>query len=86
MRHHSQSPQYSSFDAPIDSHANNPYAEWYYNTIRFPGCPAQKHHEEVYKNAPYDQFLDHWKAPDFNAQALMKVFKRAGAKYFVPVV
>ena len=23
---------------------HNPYAEWYYNTIRIPGSPASRHH------------------------------------------
>jgi len=27
---------------------NNPYAEWYLNSLRFKGGPYQQHHEEIY--------------------------------------
>jgi hypothetical protein len=35
---------------------HNAYTEWYYNTIRIPGSPASKHHQQVYGGAPYDDF------------------------------
>jgi alpha-L-fucosidase len=65
--------------------AHNPYAEWYFNTIRIEGSPAWKHHQEVYGGAPYDDFLDAWKAEKFDAQAWAKLFSSVGAKYVVPV-
>ena len=37
---------------------HNPYAEWYWNTIRIEGSPAQNHHRAVHGGRPYDEFLD----------------------------
>lgn len=63
----------------------NPYAEWYFNSMRYPQGPTGKHHKEVYADAPYDDFLDKWTAKDFNANKMVGLFKKAGAKYVVPV-
>lgn len=65
--------------------AHNPYAEWYFNTIRIDGSPAQQHHQKVYGGAPYDDFLDSWKAESFDAKAWAKLFAAVGAKYVIPV-
>ncbi|WP_373694847.1 alpha-L-fucosidase [Kineococcus terrestris] len=64
--------------------AHNPYAEWYANTVRIDGSPAQQHHREVHGGAPYDEFLDRWGAEEFDATALVDLFRRAGARYVVP--
>ncbi|RDG37808.1 alpha-L-fucosidase [Streptomyces corynorhini] len=63
---------------------HNPYAEWYYNTIRIEGSPARRHHQEVYGGADYDTFLDLWKAEAFDADAVMDLVASTGARYFVP--
>lgn len=63
---------------------HNPYAEWYMNTIAIDGSPAQHHHREVYGDAPYDDFLDQWRAERFDAGAWLDLFVRAGADYVVP--
>lgn len=63
---------------------HNPYAEWYYNTIRIDGSPAQLHHRETYGDAPYDDLLDMWTAEHFDAGALMDVVAGCGADYVVP--
>jgi alpha-L-fucosidase len=63
---------------------NNPYAEWYYNTVRIEGSPTWQHHQDVYGGAPYDDFLDSWKAENFDPSDWLDLFKRAGAKYVVP--
>lgn len=63
---------------------HNAYAEWYYNTIRLEGSPAQKHHHEVYGGADYDDFLDQWKAEYFDAAEWMDLCASAGADYVVP--
>ena len=65
---------------------NNPYAEWYLNTMRLDGSPTQKYHEEHYgKNYDYYSF-----APIFNAEIKKwkpeqwaETFHAAGAKYVV---
>lgn len=64
--------------------AHNPYAEWYFNTIRIEGSPAQKHHHEIHGGAPYDDFLDQWQTPSFDPAGWLDLFKRAGADYVIP--
>ena len=61
-----------------------PYAEWYLNTIRIPGSPAAERHREVHGDAPYDDFLDQWKAENFDAKELLALVASTGAGYFVP--
>lgn len=60
------------------------YAEWYGNTIRLDGSPAQRHHRETYGGAPYDDFLDMWQAQAFDAEEMVGLFRRAGARYVIP--
>lgn len=63
---------------------HNPYAEWYFNTIRFPDSPAHEHHEKTYGGAPYDDFLDAWTAANWDPTDWATLFARAGARYVVP--
>lgn len=63
---------------------HNPYAEWYFNTIRIAGSPAADHHRVSYGGRPYDDFLDDWAAERFDAHALVALFAQAGARYVVP--
>lgn len=65
-------------------YAHNPYAEWYANTMRIEGSPAQQHHQEVYGGAPYDDFIDQWKAELFDADEVLSVVAATGARYFIP--
>lgn len=65
--------------------AHNPYAEWYWNTIRVSGSPAAQLHAEKYQNQPYDAFLDSWKAEKFSATSWAKLFSSVGARYVIPV-
>ena len=65
---------------------NNPYAEWYYNTMRIDGSPTQKYHRQTYgADFSYYDF-----APTFNEQikawnpdSWAELFRAAGAKYVV---
>lgn len=63
---------------------HNPYAEWYFNTIRLEGSPARAHHEATYGGADYDDFLDSWRAEEFDPADWLELFARAGARYVVP--
>ena len=54
---------------PVEWFRHNPYAEWYYNTIRLDGSPAQLHHQQVHGGCDYDDFLDQWQAENFDADA-----------------
>ena len=67
--------------------AQTPYCEWYWNAIKVPESDSAKHHAEVYKNAPYENFrapflkgLEHW-----NPAEWAEHFADAGAKYVVLV-
>ena len=64
--------------------AHNPYAEWYFNTIRIEGSPAAIRHKELYGNAPYDDFLDQWQTDKFDPRSWAELFKKAGAQYVIP--
>ena len=63
---------------------HNPYAEWYFNTVRFDDSPARAHHRKTYGDAPYDDFLDSWRAEAFDPASWLALFARAGARYVVP--
>ncbi|HLH37296.1 MAG TPA: alpha-L-fucosidase [Alloacidobacterium sp.] len=64
----------------------NPYAEWYYNTMRIGGSPTEAYHREhygadynYYNFAPiFDQESQKW-----NPDQWAKIFRDAGAKYVV---
>ncbi len=64
--------------------AHNPYAEWYYDTIRIAGSPAQDHQLACFGSLDYEQFLDRWRAESFDAAAIMDLVATTGARYFVP--
>ena len=64
--------------------ARNPYAEWYWNSLRIEGSPTAIRHQRLYGDAPYDDFLDAWHAERFDAQELMALIADAGAGYVVP--
>ena len=67
---------------------NNPYAEWYLNSLRISGSPTQEYHNTEYgEGFSYDDFkpifneqLEKW-----NPQEWADLFKKAGAKYVVLV-
>ena len=65
---------------------NNPYAEWYLNTMKIPGSPTQKYHKKIYgDDFDYYDFI-----PIFNQEVAQwkpdewaKLFKKVGARYVV---
>lgn len=65
---------------------NNPYAEWYLNTLKIEGSPTQKHHKETYgDNFDYIDFI-----PEFNEsikkwkpEEWAQLFGEVGARYVV---
>lgn len=64
---------------------HNAYAEWYANTIRIPGSPAEAHQQDTYGGQKYSEFLDAWHGEDFDAQEWARLFAAAGADYVIPV-
>ncbi|HXC53835.1 MAG TPA: alpha-L-fucosidase [Rhizomicrobium sp.] len=67
--------------------AQTPYCEWYWNAIKVPESDSAKHHADVYRNAPYEDF----RAPfvkglaQWNPAAWAQTFADAGARYVVLV-
>ncbi|MCL2499125.1 MAG: alpha-L-fucosidase [Defluviitaleaceae bacterium] len=81
-------PNYELGGAPagFDWLKNNPYAEWYMNSLRIKGSPTYEHHAETYgTDFPYEGFLDMWKAEKWDPKAWAALLKKIGAKYIVPV-
>ena len=64
---------------------HNPYAEWYYNTIKIEGSPAREFHKKNFNDCDYDDLLDLWKAEKFDPDEWAKLFAYAGAQYIVPL-
>ena len=66
--------------------ANNPYSEWYLNSLRIAGSPTQEHHRKTFgEDFDYMDF-----APEFNQAlkawdpvAMAGLFADAGAQYVV---
>lgn len=64
----------------------NPYAEWYFNTMNIKGSSTSIHHNKTYgEDFKYKDFINMWKAENFNADELAEIFKEAGARYVVDV-
>ncbi len=73
---------------PEEHFKNNPYAEWYLNSLRIKGSPTQKFHEQTYgANFSYDEFIPIFnkEIEKWNPDEMADLFKKAGAKYVVLV-
>ena len=69
-------------------YGHNPYAEWYLNTMRIPGSPTQKYHNETYgEDFSYDDFMPIFNeaAQKWNPEEWADLFKKVGARYVVLV-
>ena len=65
-------------------YTNNPYAEWYYNSINVKQGPAYEHHIKTYgEDFKYEEFAKMWKAENWNPDEWADLFQKAGAKYVV---
>ena len=65
---------------------NNPYAEWYLNSLRIPDSPTQKFHRKTYgADFDYYNFRDTLalKSRNWDAGQWVKIFKNTGARYVV---
>jgi alpha-L-fucosidase len=65
--------------------AHSPYAEWYENSLRFPGSPVARHHLEVYGDRSYVEFARDWEAglDQWDPDRWARHFARSGARYVV---
>lgn len=65
---------------------NNPYAEWYRNTMQIDGSPTQEHHRRTYgSDFTYDDFIPEFDAGSSAADldAVAALCRSAGARYVV---
>lgn len=65
---------------------NNPYAEWYWNSIRIQDSPASIYHKEKYgESFQYEDFATEFndKLKYWNPDKWADIFKEIGAKYVV---
>jgi alpha-L-fucosidase len=73
----------------IEEHfKNNPYAEWYLNSLRIPGSPTQDFHRENFgEDFSYDDFVPIFnnQLKKWNPEEMTEIFRKAGAKYVVLV-
>jgi alpha-L-fucosidase len=72
--------------SPEEYLKRNPYAEWYYNTMRLEGSPTQQYQREHYgANYSYYNFAETFdrEIQKWNPQEWASVFKMAGARYVV---
>jgi alpha-L-fucosidase len=63
-------------------------SEWYPRMMYVKGSPEYKHHIETYGSQDkfgYKDFIPRFKAEHFDPAAWAELFKKAGAKYVVPV-
>jgi alpha-L-fucosidase len=67
---------------------NNPYAEWYLNSLRIKNSPVQKYHEEKYgRDYSYDNFAKTFNESikSWDPDVWADTFKNVGARYVVLV-
>ncbi len=73
----------------VDIHMkNNPYAEWYLNSLMIEGSPTQKYHKENYgDDFSYDRFAEIFndEIKKWDPEEMTDLIKKAGAKYVVLV-
>lgn len=62
---------------------NNPYAEWYLNSLRIDGSPTQAYHHQHYGDMPFEAFVDMWDTSSWDPASWAELFRRAGARYVV---
>ena len=75
-------------EVPIDEEwfCNNPYAEWYANSIALKKGPTWEHHKKIWgEDFKYEDFIPLWKAEHYEPSKWVELFKKAGAKYVVLV-
>ncbi|MHA1193323.1 MAG: alpha-L-fucosidase, partial [Promethearchaeota archaeon] len=67
-----------------DHFKNNPYAEWYLNTLKIKGSPTREYHEQNYgEDFKYDDFVPIFneEIKKWNPNEMAELFKKAGARY-----
>jgi len=73
--------------AAPDALAENPYTEWYENSLRFPGSSASRYHRDTYGLMPYVELADRYRdgLTTWDPDAWARRFAATGARYVVLV-
>ena len=66
---------------------DNPYVEWYQNSLAIEGSPAALHHAEHHGDLPYEAFVEQFRAnlEGWDPEPWADLFATAGARYVVLV-
>ena len=78
--------EFSAEEAGDEQKRVNPYAEWYYNTLRVPNSPTARFHRNAYgADFNYYDFARTFNAatPNWKPEAWADLFKDTGARYVV---
>lgn len=63
---------------------NNPYAEWYFNSVNVKKGPTYEYHKKTYgEDFPYEGFIKMWQAEKWDPAQWADLFKKSGAGYVV---
>jgi alpha-L-fucosidase len=67
--------------------AENPYTEWYENSLRFPNSSVSRFHRETYGLMPYEELADRYRdgLAQWNPDDWARRFAATGARYVVLV-
>ncbi len=73
--------------AAPDALAENPYTEWYENSLRFPGSSASRFHRETFGLMPYAELADRYREglASWDPDDWARRFAATGARYVVLV-
>lgn len=64
--------------------ACNPYAEWYYNSVKIGFGPTYDYHCATYgKDYPYEKFVEDFHCEKYDPRQWIKIFEKAHAGYLV---
>ncbi|MSO59981.1 MAG: alpha-L-fucosidase [Ilumatobacteraceae bacterium] len=65
--------------------AESPYAEWYVNSLAIEGSSVQKHHDQVYGDKPYDDFVTEFfnSTAQWQSHEWASTLRQTRAKYIV---
>lgn len=62
------------------------FSEWYVRLMYYHHNPVYWHHKRKYgKNYPYRKFIEQFTAENFDAEKIVSMLKKAGARYIMPV-
>jgi alpha-L-fucosidase len=72
------------YSVPAWAPVGQQYAEWYWKQMNDVGSPTYDHHRETYgAEVAYDDFIPRFKAEKYDPAQWVKLFKSAGAQYWV---